>query len=539
MSLGTLGYHPKIWETKMLISPTFNKYLKSIKRTPSDETILAEITKDCINEIAKYFSIDIAINVVTYYDIKAYLEVSKKVVSPGNIIGDLIEGTYYIYIKPIEKKPEDIVITIVEGIVKIVIQFLNPESNKATIEYHTRIIMFERVFHISLNEKEKHALSSHIEKVLGEKIGDLQITEKKIEDKEREPIGKDIENLIEDLTNENNEDKWKVIVLEIFQRFGQEAVDKINSKINDDQLMPPNLNGIVSTQNSSKWNAIALLFLENGYLVESLRIFESLTKLEENNPATQNNYGVALLRAGKLEEAKKWFQKAFEMDSKTSPESAANLPASFNLRLVQKQPERTGEAVTSESDYYNIFFMDIVGFSKWYGTVQFEKISYLTDTVRRFLIELHLTPTSVPFLPTGDGMVLFFTNIEYPFKLARRLTEDLTEYNKQQEIDKKLEIRIGIHAGDSFPITDLHGGGNRCGPAINTTQRIMDLGKAGHILCSHIYGDRLIKLFGPPYVTLLHDCKEYTVKHGEKIDIYNIYDTGYGNKICPPQRTDV
>ena len=181
--------------------------------------------------------------------------------------------------------------------------------------------------------------------------------------------------------------------------------------------------------------------------------------------------------------------------------------------------------------------MDIVGFSRpsWHGTVQVEKITFLNETVRNLLGELGLAYRDVPMLPTGDGMALFFENLEHPIRLAIELTRRLDEDNKTKEEDMKMELRFGIHAGDSFPVEDLHGGGNRCGPAINTARRVLDLGQPRHILCTSEYGKRLLTLFGPVYESLLHDCGNYIVKHGEQINIFNIFDTGFGNPNCPPK----
>jgi class 3 adenylate cyclase len=249
---------------------------------------------------------------------------------------------------------------------------------------------------------------------------------------------------------------------------------------------------------------------------------------------------VALLGENRFGEAQALFMKAYEIDKKRVPAQAEKFPAYLNLMLFKEGKPTPEKAKTVASpSYHNILFMDIVGFSRpdWYGTIQVEKITYLTDTVRDLLGELGLDFMQVPMLPTGDGMALFFENPEHPIKLAIELTKRLDKYNEKMEKEKKLELRIGIHAGDSFPVKDLHEGGNRCGPAINTARRVLDLGERRQILCTHEYGDRLRLLFGPRYGSLLHDCGKYTVKHGEEIDIYNVYDTSFGNSKCPrPER---
>ena len=219
----------------------------------------------------------------------------------------------------------------------------------------------------------------------------------------------------------------------------------------------------------------------------------------------------------------------FETEKRRATEQAKRMPAFQNLMLLRRSrpaPPPPGRAQPiGNPSFHNILFMDIVEFSRpsWYGTVQVEKITYLIETVRTLLGEFGLNYKEVPMLHTGDGMALFLENVEHPIKLAIKLTKLLDEYNKTQMNDMKLELRIGIHAGDSFPVDDLHGGGNRCGPDISTARRVLDLGGRRHILCTQGYGERLKRLFGPAY----------EVKHGEIVHVWNIYDKKIGNPDCP------
>jgi class 3 adenylate cyclase len=180
--------------------------------------------------------------------------------------------------------------------------------------------------------------------------------------------------------------------------------------------------------------------------------------------------------------------------------------------------------------------MDIVGFSRpeWYGTIQVQKITFLVETVQKILTELGYDAKEVPMLHTGDGMALFLDRCEATIELAIKLTERIDAYNTSGNGADKLELRIGIHNGYSFPVNDLHGGGNRCGPAINTARRVLDLGEARHILCTSQFKKHLLELYGPKYGTMILDCGTYTVKHGEKIDLCAIYDGHIGRQKCPP-----
>lgn len=353
-------------------------------------------------------------------------------------------------------------------------------------------------------------------------------------------MAKEIENYFSKLLSEEREDRWIVIVAEIFKRFGPNAVGETIEAIKKDSLTEPDKLGIVSLRNSAKWNSLALTYLNNGFLGEALNVFEVLLAHEPNNSASQNNFGIALISAGNFEQAEELLTKAFETDKKRAPEQAENMPAYQNLLLLERGKPRPppGRATPmGNPSFHNILFMDIVGFSRpsWYGTIQVQKITYLNETMRTLLGEFGLNYMDVPMLPTGDGMALFFENVEHSIRLVVELTRRLKEYNKTQPKDMKLEVRIGIHAGDSFPVDDLHGGGNRCGPAINTARRVLDLGQARHILCTSEYGSRLRLLFGSFYKPLLHDCGEYIVKHGEKINLCNIHGKGFGNPDCPPK----
>lgn len=295
-------------------------------------------------------------------------------------------------------------------------------------------------------------------------------------------------------------------------------------------------------QNSAKWNSLALTYLQNNLLSDAVAIFEELIQHEPDNPATQNNFGVALLRVGHnnkqiLTRAKTLFTKAYESDQKQVSRDAKELSAYKNLMAIENQlPKTHGINVVGSSPIHNyILFMDIVAFSRptWFGIIQVEKINYLTEITRTLLTKMGLNYQFLPMLPTGDGMVLFFDHVDHPLDFARMITDQLSRDNIPLDDDMKVELRIGIHAGESFQVLDLHHGGNRCGPAITTARRIMDLGDKSHILCSYDYGDNLIQLFGTTAKEILHDCGVYTSKHEVKINIYNIYEDSIGNSKCP------
>jgi len=164
----------------MLIAPTFKTYLAPVKKDASDRKILAKMTQDCMTVLSDYFSIDEKVEVTTYYDNKLFSDQSRKFANPGNIIWNRVDAALDIYLKPDpSKKGEDKVLFIVEGIVRSIIEFLNPEVNEATLDYYTLVLMFENIFKIRISDEEKKQVYSKIEKNLGQKIKELYIPEKK------------------------------------------------------------------------------------------------------------------------------------------------------------------------------------------------------------------------------------------------------------------------------------------------------------------------------------------------------------------------
>ena len=351
-----------------------------------------------------------------------------------------------------------------------------------------------------------------------------------------------VENLINDLVKEDRKDRWMIIVAGIVRRFGEKAVNNIIEAIKADPLSESR-DGIVSTKNSPKWNLLALTFQQVGYVNGAVKIFQELISCEPNNPASQNNYGVVLLRNGRLGEAIELFKKAYETDKRLKGiKLAKKAPAYQNLERFKgirqfkaKEKLESGKADIGPEVHYNILFMDIVGFSRpsWSGIIEVDKISTLIDIVRSLLLKFGYRIEEVPMLHTGDGMVLFLQKCKGIIDFAIDLTKQLDDYNKSMESDMKLEVRIGIHNGFSFPVRDLYGRENRCGPAINIARRVMDLGKEKHILCTEDFVKDLKETYGSSYNSMLHNCGKYKVKHGEEIIVYNIFNESFGNKDCP------
>src|SRR5258708_17676936 len=128
-------------------------------------------------------------------------------------------------------------------------------------------------------------------------------------------------------------------------------------------------------------------------------------------------------------------------------------------------------------------------------------------------------------LPTGDGMALVFRHsAEEPARCALEIAEAL---RKQPE----LPVRMGIHSGPVSEVTDVSGRTNIAGAGINTAQRVMDCGDAGHILISQQVADDLVQY--RQWAPRLRDLGDCEVKHGVRLHLVNLYAEPLGNPEVP------
>ncbi len=182
------------------------------------------------------------------------------------------------------------------------------------------------------------------------------------------------------------------------------------------------------------------------------------------------------------------------------------------------------------------FFTDIVAGSN--PTIpskeQARKIIVLNELIARTETFQNRDPNSTVILPTGDGMAIGFSDSpEYPLRLSIQLHKILTEYNKSIRRQKeKVLIRIGIDIGPVYIIKDLNGQDNVWGPGIILTRRVMDLAGDQNIFCSSRYAED-VRVLSPEYKEIMHPIGDYSIKHGEQLNIFNIYGDGFGEKKTP------
>jgi len=187
----------------------------------------------------------------------------------------------------------------------------------------------------------------------------------------------------------------------------------------------------------------------------------------------------------------------------------------------------------------HVLFIDIVAYSKLASDDQRAAIEELnqivqsTDEFRKEESENRLLK-----LATGDGMALiFYHSPEDPVECALEISRAVKEQHSN------LRLRIGVHSGPVSGVVDVNGRANVAGAGINTAQRVMDCGDAGHILLSKRVAEDLEQFkHWRPHLYHIGECE---VKHGDKIDIVNLFTAELGNSerpkrmAMPAQQTDL
>ncbi len=174
----------------------------------------------------------------------------------------------------------------------------------------------------------------------------------------------------------------------------------------------------------------------------------------------------------------------------------------------------------------HVLFIDIVGYSKLRTNEQSAQMEKLREIVRG--TEQYRTAEAegkLLRLPTGDGGALAFrNNPEAPVLCAEEIAKALKSH-------PEIQVRMGIHSGPVNEVTDLNEQANVAGAGINIAQRVMDCGDAGHILVSKHAAEDLEQY--DQWHPYLHDLGECEGKHGERLQIVNLYNDEIGNPAFP------
>ena len=189
------------------------------------------------------------------------------------------------------------------------------------------------------------------------------------------------------------------------------------------------------------------------------------------------------------------------------------------------RPASTSSADHGRKTCY-VLFIDVVGFS----TRTLDEKEFVVDKLRKTVQSTKAYTTYQPqgklvSKDTGDGMLLAFLEdplapIECAVDVAGALRDD-----------PRFAMRLGINSGLATVRENIQGQNDITGGAVDHAARIMDCGDSGHILLSgSVAGDAHQTENFRPYVVKLGDA---TVKHGEKIPIYNLCSENWGNPACP------
>src|SRR5262250_1041189 len=179
-----------------------------------------------------------------------------------------------------------------------------------------------------------------------------------------------------------------------------------------------------------------------------------------------------------------------------------------------------------ELEIAHVLFLDIVGYSKLSVNEQHAQVEELNEIVR--LSEQYRKAEAAGRLlkiPTGDGMALvFYKSPEEPAQCAVEISRALKD-------NARLHVRMGIHSGPVSGVVDVNKRTNVAGAGINTAQRVMDCGDAGHILLSKHVADDLEQY--RQWRSHLHDLGECEVKHDVRVHVVNLYTDEVGNQGVP------
>src|SRR5215475_15855986 len=179
-----------------------------------------------------------------------------------------------------------------------------------------------------------------------------------------------------------------------------------------------------------------------------------------------------------------------------------------------------------ELEIAHVLFLDIVAYSKLSVNEQHARIEELNEIVRSSeQFRKAQAANRLLKIPTGDGMALvFYKSPEEPAQCAFEISRALKEH-------PRLRLRMGIHSGPVSGVVDVNERASLAGAGINTAQRVMDCGDAGHILLSKHVAEDLEEY--EQWRPRLHDLGSCEVKHGVRVSVVNLYADQFGKANLP------
>src|SRR5207249_2946187 len=117
---------------------------------------------------------------------------------------------------------------------------------------------------------------------------------------------------------------------------------------------------------------------------------------------------------------------------------------------------------------------------------------------------------------------VFYTSPEAPVQCAIEIS---------RVAHLRLPLRMGVHSGPVSGIVDVNERANLAGAGLNTAQRVMSCGDAGHILVSKRVAEDLAEY--EEWRPFLHDLGACEVKHGVKLPVVKLYSDEVGRRELP------
>lgn len=173
---------------------------------------------------------------------------------------------------------------------------------------------------------------------------------------------------------------------------------------------------------------------------------------------------------------------------------------------------------TRSAQIAHVLFVDIVGYSRGSVDSQGKMLEQLNEAVNasQVFADARQAHTVQP-IPTGDGVaLLFLTDVIAPARCALQVARAA----------RALPIRMGIHSGLVQRQIDIAGNENYVGEGINTAQRVMGFGEAGHILMSSQYANWLLQF--DEWSPCIQGLGAGLAKHDLMLQVYALTSQGFG-----------
>lgn len=177
------------------------------------------------------------------------------------------------------------------------------------------------------------------------------------------------------------------------------------------------------------------------------------------------------------------------------------------------------------SEIAHILFLDIVAYSTLTMEQQSHAVSELQDVIRGSEeYQRAEAAGELACLPGGDSVAIVFTG--HPLSAVRCSVEIAKGISAAS-----IKLRMGVHTGPVTRQLNIIGKTDYSGSGINIAQRVMNCGDAGHILISGSAADVISEFNG--WAGKLHGLGQTLAKHDRPIELFNLFDSTFGNPDIP------